>query len=482
MNNYEKILEIASNRNIFYPSYEIYGGVSGFYDFGEIGILLRENIIRHWKKTLFDENTFEVDTALIAPYIVLEASGHVAEFTDPIAECGNCQYKARADKIAEEQINGFVFRGNIEELKEIKDRLKCPKCSGKIKEIYQKNLMFSTSIGYDGDKGFLRPETAQGIFTSFQRFYKIKGKLPFAIAQCGRSFRNEISPRKGLIRLREFTQMEIEYFFNPNKPFHKKFKEIENLEFFFKHRGKNEIIKETAKSLVEKNICSEIFAYYLAKQWKFFSEIGIKKMWFRHLEKFETPHYSKGNIDLEVETSLGVIEISGNADRTDYDLKRHAKYSNKDINVIEEGLSFIPNVFETSIGLERTLFCILDNNFMDKSKDRDWYWFKLPSIIAPYKIAVFPLVQNNEKILEISREVKEMLKDYKVFYLDKGSIGKRYAKADEIGVPYAITVDHQSIEDNTVTIRFRDSTKQIRVKINELNQTIEKFVNHDIQQ
>ncbi|MEM4331355.1 MAG: glycine--tRNA ligase, partial [Candidatus Anstonellales archaeon] len=382
MELHERVFEIALSRLIFYPSNEIYGSIAGFYEYGPIGVLIKRNIISLWRKLFIEsENAYEIETAIVTPSIVLEASGHVSEFTDPVAECSKCGYKTRADKLAEEQIDGFLWNGNINELKAVRKRLKCPKCMAEIKDIYTINLMFPTFIGYDGTKAFLRPETAQGMFTSFPRFYKIAGKLPFAIAQVGKSFRNEISPRKGLIRLREFHQMEFEYFFNPSFDRHNAFNDIKHVSFNFKHRGEDRIVKENAQSLVEKGICSEIFAYYLAKQWLFFSNVGIKDMWFRHLEKFETPHYSKGNIDLEVKTSYGIIEIAGNAYRTDYDLSKHMQYSKQDLTVVEEGKAFTPHVFEMSIGLERTLFCILEHCFVEKGQ-KEWAWFKFPSSIA----------------------------------------------------------------------------------------------------
>jgi glycyl-tRNA synthetase len=485
MELHERIFEIALSRLIFYPSNEIYGNIAGFYDYGPIGLEIKNNIVNTWRKYFIkEENAYEVETSIVTPSIVLEASGHVQEFTDPVAECGFCNYKTRADKLAEEQIKNFEWKGSIKELNEVKEKLKCPKCGNNIKDIYSINLMFPTVIGYDNTKAYLRPETAQGIFTSFPRFYKIAGKLPFAIAQVGRSFRNEISPRKGLIRLREFHQMEFEYFFNPKFQNHEKFSELSNIEFLFKHRQAEKPVKETALSLVKKGICSEIFAYYLAKQWLFFTSIGLKDMWFRHLESHETPHYSKGNIDLEVKTSYGIIEIAGNAYRTDYDLRRHAEYSKQNLNVTEDKESFIPHVFETSIGVERTLFCVLEHCFVEKTNEREWAWFKFPSLIAPYHLSIFPLVQNVENIVNIARDLKQKAEEQglKVFYFEKGSIGKRYAKSDEIGIPYAITVDHESIEDGRATIRFRDNAKQVRVAFSEIIEKIKTYLKRDIQE
>ncbi len=488
MELHERVFEISLTRLIFYPSNEPYGAIAGFYDYGPIGIRIKRNIEKLWREIFIEsEGHLEVQSTIVTPESVLEASGHVAEFTDPITECQQCHFKFRADKLIEQKFN-MEWQGDWNELKEKLAEMKCPRCGGKLGEPYKVNLMFNTEIGYDGNKAYLRPETAQGIFTAFPRLFKLAGaQLPMAVGQIGKSFRNEISPRRGLVRLREFTQAELEYFMDPENQKHSKLKDVENIEFNFKHRGSSEVVKETAKSLVEKGVCSEVFAYFLAKEWIFFKTLGLKedKMWLRHLRDDETPHYSGGNVDMEVETSYGIIEIAGNAYRTNHDLGQHFKKTNdKGFKVKLEGKDepIIPHVFEVSIGIDRTLFVMLEHSFEEKGKKEEgkkgWAWFRFSTAVAPYDALVGPLLSNDEKLVEKAKVVFEKLRmeSLDVLYKEKGSIGKRYAKADEIGVPYAITIDHQSLEDNTATIRFRDSGEQERVAIDELAEKLKEYI------
>ncbi len=486
MELHERVFEISLTRLIFYPSNEPYGTIAGFYDYGPIGIRIKRNIEKLWREFFIEsEANLEVQSTIVTPEPVLVASGHVAEFTDPLVECQQCHFKFRADKLIEEKF-GMEWQGDWEELKEKLAQLKCPRCGGKLGKPYKVNLMFKTEIGYDGTKAYLRPETAQGIFTAFPRLFKLAGaQLPMAVGQIGKSFRNEISPRRGLVRLREFTQAELEYFMDPERQAHPRFNELAEGKFNFKHRSSKEVVKETPKSLVEKGICSEVFAYHLAKEWLFFKTLGLKeeKMWFRHLREDETPHYSGGNIDMEVETSYGIIEIAGNAYRTDYDLGQHYKHTNdKGFKVKLEGRELIPHVFEVSIGIDRTLFAVLEHSFKEKGNKEEgkkgWAWFRFTTAVAPYDALVGPLLSNDERLVEKAKATYEKLRmeSLDVLYRERGSIGKRYAKADEIGIPYAITIDHQSLENNTVTIRFRDSGEQERVAIDELAEKIKHYI------
>ena len=475
MELYKRIMELALQRGLFYPSNEPYGAIAGFYDYGPVGIKLKKRIEALWRQFfVVEEGNLEVESAIVTPEPVLEASGHVAEFTDPVVECQQCHKKVRADKLLEEKY-GFVWDGKLESIKAFIEEkgVRCPYCGGPLGEPYNVNLMFSTSIGYDGLKGYLRPETAQGIFTAFNRLYTYAGKLPFAAAQIGRSFRNEISPRQVLIRLREFTQAELEYFYNPKKEAHPAFEKVKGERIRIKTRKDQEEGKgpsyRTLEELLQEGVGTEIMLYYLYKQWEFFKALGLReeKMWFRELRKDEIPHYSAGNIDLEVETSYGIVEISGNANRTDYDLGQHQKHSGKRFEVVEEGERFIPYVFEMSIGIDRTLFCMLEHNYRKEGKE--WEWFAFPPKVAPYHVAVFPLLKKAGHP-EKAKEVVAMLRreGFDTHYRESGSIGRRYARADEVGIPYAVTVDHQTLEDNTVTVRFRNSGRQERVSIERL--------------
>ncbi len=470
MRLYERIMELAFTRLIFYPSNEVYGATAGFYDFGPVGILIKKKIIEEWRKTFIKKYGFyEVEGSIVTPEIVLKASGHVDEFTDPVVECQNCRAKIRADKLLEEK--GITFEG-LDDIKEkIKD-VKCPRCGKPLGDnVYLINLMFPTNIGYDGLKAFLRPETAQSIFTSFIRnFRNLGGKLPLIIAQVGKSFRNEISPRQALVRLREFTQMEIEYFFDPEKQNDEVlYNEVKNKRFRIKLRGEDNPRFITVEKFKEKVMNNDAMAFFLAREWEFYTSLGLnpERMWFRHLSEEETPHYSKGNIDLEVETSYGIVEIAGNAYRTDYDLRRHQEFSKKSFEV-NIGKKFIPHVVEASMGVERLFFCLLEHSYRPKTKEKEWEWFDLNPRIAPYEVAVYPLVKK-DGLSDIGKSIaKSLREEFDVYYRETGSIGRRYAKADEIGVPYAITIDYQTKEDNTVTIRYRNDGKQERVSINNL--------------
>lgn len=476
MELHERIFELALTRSFFYPSNEPYGSVSGFYEYGPIGVLIKKKIEKLWRRMFIrEEGNHEIETCIITPEIVLKASGHVQSFADPVVECNKCKTKVRADTLVEEhhkEKHGEKWDGKLESLdKAIKENKITCSCKGEFGKTYMFNLMFKTGIGSDLKPAYCRPETPQGIFTAFPRVFRNHGmKLPMGIAQIGRSFRNEISPRKGLVRMREFTQMDVEYFFNPSNSKHTNFADLAEDKIRIKHEDK--ISEKTTAEIVEKKIASnEIMAYYIAKQWEFYKACGIPedKMYQRVLAGEEVPHYSKCNIDLEVETSYGVIETIGNAYRTDYDLSKHAEYSKKDLSVFveEEKKKIVPHVFEVSMGMDRLFFSVLEHCFKEKSKDKDWEWFDFPPAIAPYDVAVFPLMKK-DGLPEKAKELEAILREeFDVFYYKSGSIGKRYARGDEVGIPYALTVDYDTLKDDTVTIRYRNDGKQERIKISD---------------
>lgn len=484
MRLYERITELALTRSFFFSSNEIYGTQSGFYDYGPTGKMIKNNLENLWRKMFVqEEGFFEVETAVVNPEIVFMASGHVDEFTDPVVECQKCHKKTRADHLTEEKL-GVKWNGRLDSLGKLifDNDIKCPSCGGPLSKPFLSNLMFQTQIGVDGEKGYLRPETAQGIFTSFLRIFRNHGtKLPLAVAQIGKSFRNEISPRKALVRLREFTQMELEYFFDPEEQRIEGFKRIEDekIRFLSQDAQKNNQKPKwmTAKEIVENGYANEIMAYFLVKQWLYYVRAGLnpEKMWFRHLLENETPHYSKSNVDLEVETSYAVVEISGNAYRTSYDLSQHEKFSRQKMEVAVGNKKFIPHVFEVSMGVDRLFFCLLEHNFRGKSEEKDWEWFDFKPEVAPYDVAVFPLMKKDGLAEKAKGVAMELRKNFDAHYQESGSIGKRYARSDEIGIPYAITIDYQTLDDETVTIRFRNSGKQERIKITELVQKIEEY-------
>lgn len=477
MELHERIFELALSRSFFFPSNEPYGGISGFYDYGPVGVLLKHKIENLWRETFIKNEGFhEVETSIITPEPVLVASGHVASFADPVVECTQCATRVRADTLAEEhhysKLHGEKWDGKLETLDRVIAKVKCPKCKGAFGPAFMFNLMFKTGIGGERATAYGRPETAQGIFTAFPRLFKNHGtRLPLAIGQVGRSFRNEISPRKGLVRMREFTQMELEYFFNPSQPDFEGFDKVKGEKMRMKVKGDASLMD--AGEVVEKKLAAnQIMAYFMVREWEFYRKVGIREpeMYFRVLDGTEVPHYSRGNIDMEVQTSFGTIETIGNAYRTDFDLSQHTKQSGKDMSVFveEEKKKVMPHVFELSMGVDRLFFCILEHCFREKSAEKDWEWFDFPPVVAPYHVAVFPLMKKDkldEKAMEVADALRKAGLD--VAYRDSGSIGRRYARADEIGVPYAMTIDYQTFDDGTVTIRYRNDGKQERVKISE---------------
>jgi len=492
----QEVMEIALKRSILIPSNELYAPVAGFYDYGPVGKALKRKLEEYWRDFfLRKDGYFEVETVYVLPEVVLKASGHLSCFGDPVVGCTKCGKKFRADHLLEEK--GKRCEGaKPEELNnKIKENnIRCPECGGPLGEVGWFNLMFKTNIGpIEGTTGYIRPETAQGIFLDFQRVFRSHGsKLPMGIAQIGRSFRNEISPRQGLVRLREFSQMELEYFFNPNSPTHPRFKSVEKEKFRIYSReeqkkGSENCIELTAREAVgRKTVPNEIMAYFMGKEMQFYLKLGIPydALRFRHMLPEETPHYSGGNIDLEVKTSVGWVEVIGNAYRTDYDLKSHSKSSGKDLSILEEdGSKVLPHVVEPSFGVDRTILCMLEHCYRKGggSERRDWEWFDFPAFLSPFEAAVLPLMKKDglaEKASELADSLRE--KGFDVLYDETGSIGKRYARQDEIGTPYCITIDYDTLKDGTVTIRFRNDGKQTRENIDKLEEKLHSFIKGNV--
>ncbi len=484
----EDLVNLALRRSLFYPAAEIYAGSpSGFWEFGPIGEKIRRKIIDLWRKEFVEKECFlEIFGAQILPEAVFKASGHLASFSDPIVQCKKCNSLHRADQLIAEKTNGIVPESmNIEELSKLikQHNVECPKCRSKdFAEVKKFNMMMKVDIGATGNSPcYLRPETCQSIFLDFQRLYKtMRVSLPLGIAQAGNSFRNEIAPRNSLLRAREFGQMEIEIFFNPKKindvP---RFSEVENHKLNLLALKDKELKPTTCKEAVEKKIISaKLIAYYLARAQQCWNKFGIplEKMRFRQLADDEKAFYSKESWDFEVETDLGWIELIACNYRADYDLSGHARESKADLKVKEEGNAeaFVPHIFELSAGIDRTLFVSLVLNYKkEKRGPEERVFLSLPPKIAPYLVGIFPLVKKDgllEKALAIEAELNSF--GFDVFFDESGSIGKRYARIDEIGVKYAITVDYDSLKDNAVTLRYRDSMKQKRVKISDLPQLL----------
>jgi len=561
---YEKIVELARRRGFFWPAYEIYGGVSGFYELGPLGTLLKKNIENKWREWFVkkhQEYVVEIETPVITPSKVLEASGHVEHFTDPIVECTKCGRVFRADHLVEERLKLKVEGLEANEINKIirEHDLRCPVCGGLLSDVRLFNLLFQTTIGpYKGNVGYLRPEAAQGMFVAFKKVYDVmRAKLPIGIAQIGRVARNEISPRQGMIRLREFTIMEVEFFFDPEEPECPLLDRVANTKLRIltaeaKKRGEEKPEEYTVSEAVEeKIIVNPWLAYWMTVARDFVHELGVpyENMYFEDKLPHERAHYSSQTFDQLVSVSRwGWIEVSGHSYRGDYDLSHHMKYSGQDLRVfksyakprivrvkklrinkgligkdykaesrkiiemlkqlpleeiekqlrkkgyievngyklstkhvrveeVEEkitGKHFIPHVVEPSFGAERLLYVTLEYAYKEKENR---VVLSIPRDIAPIQVAVFPLVSKRD-IISKARQIYRLLidKGFYVIYDESGSIGRRYARADEIGVPVAITVDYQTLEDNTVTIRDRDTWKQIRVPIRELPTILQKFI------
>ena len=430
---YDEIIELALKRGFFFQTAEIYHPISGFWDYGPNGASLKRKLIKFWREEVVRKNGFvEIDGSEILPEDVFKASGHLKNFVDPITECKKCGAVYRADKLIEEKLGVKVTEGELEKINRYLKKIKCPKCGGELSNVKEFNMMLKVGLGVNNkENGYLRPETCQNIFINFPRIFKLeREKFPIGIAQVGKSFRNEISPRRSIIRMREFTQAEVEIFFN----------------------------KKDSKKIIENGL--KIIR-------DFFDKLGLEYR-LRELKE-DKPFYSIKSFDLEVKTSVGWLEVVACNYRGDYDLRVHSKGSGKDIKVNGE----IPHVFELSMGIDRLLFAMLDKYW---KKEGERTVLKIPNNISPISVAVFPLV-NKKEFVEKAKEVFEKLSiSFDCFYDDKGSIGRRYRRQDEIGTPICITIDGQTLEDNTVTLRDRDSMKQKRVKVKDLKEEISKLL------
>ena len=472
----DETLRLSLERGFFFPSAEIYNdSPAGFWEYGPLGFLMKANFLREWRRNLVTlDDMIEIDGALILPKAVFEASGHLSSLVDPLVQCTKCGTRIRADKYISEKTGIQIDeRLGAEEFQSLiqKHNLKCPNCGGALGEPVKFNMMFRVGVGAENSESYLRPETAQNIFVDFSRLSKImRIKLPKGIAQVGKSFRNEISPRQGLIRLRELIQAEVEVFFNPKSALDpKKMQRVSDvrmnvLSFPYSGEGHEVGIEEATKLFGGK----EIIAYYFALLQNFYENIGFKKSdtRFRELSPSDRAFYTTSAFDFEIRTSLGWTELVACNYRTDYDLSNHARSSKNDLSVMDGEEKVIPHVVELSLGVDRSLLFLLDAYFVHE-QNRDV--LRLPKSVSPYFAAVFPLITKPEFQAK-AREIFENLKreEISVFYDDSGNIGRRYRRMDEVGTPFCLTLDPQSIEDGTVTIRERDSMKQERVAITDV--------------
>jgi glycyl-tRNA synthetase len=489
MQKYEEIINLALRRSLFFPASEIYQNYpAGFFDFGPYGAVIKRKIIQKWRRELIQNEDFlEIEGSVFMPSEVFKASGHLEKFNDPITICKKCKTTYRIDKLLTEQTGKeFTEAMPLNELTEEmkKNKITCTKkkCSGELTDAESSNLMIKAIIGTSQNTQniFLRPETCQSIFLDFSRLYKtMRIKLPKGIAQVGAAYRNEISPRQTLMRSIEFTQMETEIFFNPEKINEiEKWEEIENYEIMIQKKNEEKATARKAKDLVKNKIVSgKIIAYFLARTQQLYEKYGIKKehMRFRELDDKERAFYSKESFDFEIETSTGWTELIANNYRTDHDLKSHMQESKEDIRAEDEtGKKFIPHVWEISIGTNRTLYTILEHAY---KKEGERTYLSLQPEIAPFHAGIFPLLSNKKELVEKAKKIYHDLKNCFELTFDKtGSIGKRYARVDEIGVPICITIDFDTIKDNTVTVRDRDTCEQKRIKTEKLREFLFKII------
>jgi len=477
-------MKLALERGFFMPSSEIYGDApAGFWDYGPLGVALKRRFIELWRRELVKrDDMLEIDGAQILSRSVFKASGHLESFVDPIARCGHCRAVYRIDKLIEERTGIRVpERSSLEEMRRIVEEkgVRCGRCGGELTDYSHFNMMFRVGVGVAEAEAYLRPETCQNIFVDFLRIYKtMRRKLPFAVAQIGKSFRNEISPRQGLLRMREFYQAEIEVFFNPEKA-----DDFAKAEPILDYRLRLQPVDEDkprdiscGDALREGLMSSKLIAYYLALIQQFYEKAGIprERIRLRQLREDEKAFYAVEAWDLEVETSLGWIELVACNNRGRHDLGGHQEASGHEMEILDDGKKVLPHVFELSMGIDRSLYCILENS-LDIEGGR--HILRLPPHLAPIQAAVLPLL-SREPLVSRALEIYESLKgEFDVEYDDSGSIGRRYARYDEIGTPLCITVDHQTLEDDTVTIRFRDSALQLRVGLSELRRLLEDYLN-----
>ena len=478
----EIIFNIAGKRGFFFPTAEIYGSVAGFWTYGHLGSIIKHKWENLWRQYFLklDDNYYEIQGSSILPAKVLQSSGHVINFNDPVLECKKCENKLRADQYIEEKLGTNVEGLNSESLsKVIKDnKIKCPKCEGDFKDVTLFNMMFNLKVGVTGDNvAYLSPETAQNPYLSFKReFLALRERLPMGLAMIGKAYRNEISPRQGFFRMREFTQAELQIFFDPDK-----INECENW-----NKVKNYKLLILEKDKVKEISCDELnsklkvpkfYAYYLAMVQKFYLDtlnIPKKLFRFRVLNEKERAFYNKihYDIELDLDTIGGFKEVGGVHYRTDHDLKGHQNSGEK-LDVFIDNKRFVPHVLELSFGVDRNLWSLFDL-FFRHGKERDTFTF--PNTLVPVQVAIFPLV-NKQGLPKLARDIYDELKnEFEVFYDDKGSIGKMYRRMDEIGCPYMVTVDHESLKNKDVTIRNRDDMKQRRVKIKELNSILSNLL------
>ncbi len=555
-NSSNDLMSVCKRRGFIWPSFEMYGGVAGMYDYGPLGCALKNNIVEMWRSIYKGREGFvEIDSETVNPREVFKASGHLDNFADLITYCQKCQAPYRADHM----VKDFYDNPDIltpKQLEEafVKHKIKCPACGGDLGPVEEFNLMFRTNIGPGNARvGYMRPETAQGIFVNYSNLYRYnREKLPMGVIQTGRSYRNEIAPRQGMIRMREFNQMEVELFVDPEDKDWVRFPEIENGTLDLIPNTTLQLTTMTVKEAVEKGvIANRVLAYFVYTTKQLLISLGIdeKRLRFREHEKDEMAHYAADCWDAEVLLSYGWTEIVGIADRGNWDLSRHAQFSGEDlshfkkydepreteveriqpnskalgptfkgkakaisdaisamppsaivdgklkVNVdgeeIELGSEFfevvkrvekvtgdrvIPHVIEPSHGLDRIFYSVLEHAYEYDEKE-DYVVMHLNPMVAPIKVGVFPLMEK-DGLDVVAKTIYESVHTHRVeaYYDGSGTIGRRYARMDEIGTPWCITVDYDSLQNGTVTIRDRDTKEQKRIVATDAPKIIDELL------
>ena len=550
--NSADVLSLCKRRGFIWPAYEIYGGIAGLYDYGPLGTAMKNNIIEAWRRAYtLGEGFVEIDSDTIGPEAVFKASGHVDQFADKLVTCTKCKTPFRADHLLKDKHpNPGALSFEELDAEIAKHQVTCPDCEGELSKSEEFNLMFKTTIGPGsaGRVGYLRPETAQGIFVNFNSLQRyMRERLPFGVIQIGRGYRNEISPRQGVIRLREFNMMEAELFVDPGDKTWPRFRDVrhETLRLVPNEPGDKEVVLSLEEAVEQRVVANETLAYFLWFTQRFLIMVGVdpERLRFRQHLKTEMAHYAADCWDAEALLSFGWTEIVGVADRGCWDLSRHIEFSKVDMSVLRrydvpveverevlkpkynlmgpefkakakvvgnaleasdpkdvkgdhimvqvEGSSIkvdrryfdvvkvkekvsgervVPHVIEPSHGLDRIMYTCLEHAYTEKQdKEGNYVVMRLSHISAPVKVGVFPLM-GKEELLTPAGEIDWTLRMNGVMtnFDDSGSIGRRYARMDEIGTPFCITVDYQTLEDGTVTIRERDSTEQVRVRKDEV--------------
>lgn len=567
MDKYEQVIELAKRRGFLWNSFELYGGTAGFYDYGPLGSTLKRRIEQIWRNLfVIHEGYMEIETPTVGIEDIFVASGHVGGFSDPLCECSKCGEAFRADHLVNHITEGADALSN----KELDDLIKlhgvrCPECKGELGETYEFNLMFKTQIGPGtGRQGYMRPETAQGMFVNFQRLSRFyREKLPFGATQIGKSYRNEISPRQGVIRLREFTQAEAEIFVDPVDKRHPgigRFADTVLNLYSDAAQEKGTMEKMSLGQALGKGIIAhEFLAYQIGLTAHFLTRVGVgpDKLRFRQHKKDEMAHYAMDCWDAEVSTDrFGWVEVVGIADRTNYDLSAHASVSKTELSIYREfpkpriekhfvvkpdmgklgplfknkaklvadalkaldkealgkdeikvlvdseevlipasavefaeeevkvsGENIVPHVIEPSFGIDRILYTVMEHAFNeelvatsgtgDEEDDGKRIVMRFMNEVAPVQVAILPLL-TREELIGPARDIEVKLRErgLQVSYDDSGTIGRRYRRNDEIGTPYSVTIDYDTIKDSTITIRERDSMKQVRVPVRDVEDVL----------